>query len=37
MPYAPLHEADEDLECPNCRREIPERSMVCPYCEISLH
>lgn len=30
-------EAKEDIECPDCDREIPMRADVCPHCEVTLH
>jgi predicted amidophosphoribosyltransferase len=30
-------EPTEDIECPECERQIPMRADFCPHCELALH
>lgn len=36
MQNPPRFEAEEDIECPTCERQIPIRANVCPHCETEL-
>lgn len=33
----PSIEPHEEMECPECEREIPIRVDICPHCELALH
>jgi NMD protein affecting ribosome stability and mRNA decay len=37
MSTPPLVEPNEEIECPNCGKDVPMRASVCPHCDIALH
>jgi predicted amidophosphoribosyltransferase len=37
MPKSPPVETTEEIECPECEKQIPLRAEVCPHCELALH